>query len=88
MFRGNPPPGLLAEWPGSFTCHGGNMGVERTPNESQHTRLTLEKKILLPLLPGYELATFDQESGAFTNKPSRLISGYHLRYTPSPYCIF
>ena len=34
------------------------MGVERTPNKSHHTKLTLEKKILLPLLPGFELATF------------------------------
>ena len=32
--------------------------MERTPNESHHTKLTLEKKILLPLLPGFELATF------------------------------
>ena len=43
---------------GSFTCHCGNTGVERTPNKSQHTKLTLEKKILLPLLPGFELAIF------------------------------
>ena len=35
-----------------------NTGVERTPNKSQHTKLTLEKKILPPLLPGFELATF------------------------------
>ena len=27
-----------------------NTGVERTPNKSQHTKLTLEKKILPPLL--------------------------------------
>ena len=27
-------------------------------NKSQHAKLTLEKKILLPLLPGFELATF------------------------------
>ena len=33
-------------------------GMERTPNKSQHTELTLEKKILLPLLPEIELATF------------------------------
>ena len=33
-------------------------GVERTPNKSQHTKLTLGKKILPPLLPGFELATF------------------------------
>ena len=35
-----------------------DTGVERTPNKSQHTKLTLEKKILPPLLPGLELATF------------------------------
>ena len=33
-------------------------GVERIPNKSQYTKLTLEKKILPPLLPGFELATF------------------------------
>ena len=32
--------------------------MERTPNKSQHTKLTLEKKILPPLLPGFEFATF------------------------------
>ena len=42
---------------GSLTCHCGNTGVERTPNKSQHTKLTLEKKIFPPLLPGFELAT-------------------------------
>ena len=31
--------------------------MERTPNKSQHTELTLEK-IPPPLLPGFELATF------------------------------
>ena len=34
------------------------MGVERTPNKSQNTKLTQEKNILPPLLPGFELATF------------------------------
>ena len=58
LFRCNLPPALLAKWPGSFTCHCGNTGVEQTPNESQHTKLTLEKKILTQLLPGFELATF------------------------------
>ena len=33
MFRRNLPPALLAEWPGSLTCHCGNMGVEWTPNK-------------------------------------------------------
>ena len=32
--------------------------MERTPNKSQHTKLTLDKKFLLPLLPRFELATF------------------------------
>ena len=32
--------------------------VERTPNNSQHTKLTREEKILPPLLPGSDLATF------------------------------
>ena len=39
-------------------CHCGNMQSEWTPNKSQYRKLTLEKKILLPLLPGFELATF------------------------------
>ena len=56
--RCNLPPAHLAERPGSFTCHCGNNGVERTPNKSQHTQLTMKKKILPPLLPGFELATF------------------------------
>ena len=31
--------------------------MERTPGKSQHTKLTLEKKILPPLPPTFELAT-------------------------------
>ena len=58
VFRFDLPPALLAEWPGSFTCHCGNTGVERTLNKSQHTKLIQEKTILPPLLPGFELATF------------------------------
>ena len=33
--------------------------MERTPNKSQHSKLTLEKKILPLLLPGFELATYE-----------------------------
>ena len=47
-------------------------GVERTPNKSQHTKLTLEKKILSPLLSGFELATF-QSRVRRSNTLSRLI---------------
>ena len=54
-----------------ITCHCGNTGVERTPNKSQHTKLTLETKIPLPLLPGFELANYAQ-----TNKLSQLPFDY------------
>ena len=57
VFRCNLPPALLAEWPGSLTWRCGHTGVERTLEKSQYTKLTLEKKILPPLLPGFELAT-------------------------------
>ena len=58
VFRCNLPSAILAEWPVSFTCHCGNTGVEWTPKKSQHTKLTLERKILPPPLPGFEPATF------------------------------
>ena len=48
VFMCKLPPAVFAEWPGPFTCHCGNTGVERTQNKSQHTKLTLEKKILPP----------------------------------------
>ena len=70
MCRCNLPSALLAEWSGSFTCHCGNTGVERTPNESQHIKLALEKNILPPLLQGLELATFRSRVWRSINKPS------------------
>ena len=62
-----------------FTCHCSSMGMERTLNKSQHTKLTLEKKILPPLLPGFKLAAFRSQvrrsnqqayAGEKTNKSS------------------
>ena len=41
FFGCNLPPALLVKWPGSFTCHCSNTGVERTLNRRQHTKLTL-----------------------------------------------
>ena len=42
-------------------------------NKSQHRKLTLEKKILQPLLQGFEPATFrSRESGALTTELSPL----------------
>ena len=46
--------------------------MERTSNKSQHTKLTLEKKILPPLLLGFELAAFRSRARRSTNKLSRL----------------
>ena len=53
MFRCNMPPALLAECPGSFMCHCGNTGVERTPN----------KKFLCQSCQDLKLQPFDHESG-------------------------
>ena len=50
-----------------FTCYCGNIGVEWTP--SQHRKLTLEKKILPPLLPGlFNQRLYDHEIGALTTE--------------------
>ena len=55
----------------------GNTGVERTQIKSQHTKLTLEKKNLPPLLPGFELATFRSRVRRSANQPSRLCNYMH-----------
>ena len=45
MFNCNVlPSAVWAEWKGSFPCHCGNTGVERTPKKSQHRKVRLEKK--------------------------------------------
>ena len=50
-----------------------NLQVERTSNKSQHTKLTLEKKILplLLLVRDSKSQPFDHESGALNDKLSR-----------------
>ena len=67
IYRCNWPPALLAEWPGSFTCHGGKMGVEVcTLNKSQHTK----RKFPCRSCKNSNLQPFDQKSGALsTNFP-------------------
>ena len=72
VFRCNLPSALLAEWPEFFTCHCSNTEMDRAPNKSQHTKLTLENKSLTPLLPGFELATFRARVRCSTNKLFRL----------------
>ena len=46
-------------------------------NKSQHTKLTVEKKNLPQLLPGFELATFSITSPALlpTSYPGSLLVG-------------
>ena len=51
---------LVGRMTGSLTCHRGRTGVERSPNKSQHRLLTLEKNILPPLLPDFELRVLMQ----------------------------
>ena len=58
---------FLSEWPGPFTCHCGNMEMERTPNKIQHRNLTVEKNIFPSLLPGFDSQPFDHESGILTS---------------------
>ena len=73
VFRCNLPPALLAEWPGSFTCHCGNVGWNGH-RMSQHRKLTLEKKILPLLLPGLKVTTFRSWVWCSTNTLSWLPS--------------
>ena len=47
-------------------------GMEGTSNKSQHRKLTLEKRNLLFLLPGFELATFRSRVRAFSVQLSPL----------------
>ena len=68
MVRCKLPSALLAEWPGSFTCHCGNAGMERTPNKNQYRKITLEKNILPPLLPGIKPATYRPRVRRSTNR--------------------
>ena len=61
MFSCNLPPVLSAKWPGSFTYYCGNTGRNGDWNKSQHRKLIPEKKILLPLLQGFEHKTFQSQ---------------------------
>ena len=49
---------LLAEWQGLLCVTAVTRGWNGYRNKSQHRKLTLEKKLLLPLLQGFEPATF------------------------------
>ena len=73
VFSCNLPPALVAECPGSFTSQCSNTGMERTLHKSQHTKLTLKRKILPPLLLGFKLTTFRSPVRRSTDMLSRLL---------------
>ena len=72
VFRCNLPSALLAEWPGSFTYHCGNMGVERILNKSQHKSWLWRRKFSCRSCRDSKSQPFDHKSGALTNKLSQL----------------
>ena len=74
VFRCNQPPALLVQWPDSFTRHCGNTGVERTPNKSQVSTQSLlwRRKFSRRSCRDSNSQSFDHESGALSNKLSRL----------------
>ena len=59
--------------------------MERTPNKSQHRKITLEKNIFPPLLSGLELATF-RPRGRRSNQ--RAIPAHMLSYIENVQNIF
>ena len=84
MFSCNLPPALLAGWSGSFTCYCSNTKVERIPiyYKSRHRKLTLEKKILLPLQQGFEPVTFQsrvRRSNHWAIPAPQLYSSHHQK---------
>ena len=67
-FSCNLPPALLAEWPGSFTCYCGNMGVEwiRVSTESRPWR----RKFSCHSCRDSNPRPFNRESSTLTTEPS------------------
>ena len=58
-------------------CHCGNTGVEQTQNTSQHTKLTVEKKILPLFELEFELGTFRSQV-QWSYQQAILANGYVL----------
>ena len=71
MFSCHLPPALFAEWRGSFMCRCSNTGVERTPNKSTQSWLW-RRKSSRRFCRDLNSQSVDHESGALTNKLSRL----------------
>ena len=75
---------LLLEWPGSFTCYCCNTEVEWIPKQESAQKVDMEKKMLLPLLPGPEPETFRTHS-AFYDLAIPAPQGF-IRNTVVPHC--
>ena len=58
MLSCNLPSALLAEWPVLLCATVVTWGWNRYWKSSQHRKLTLDKKILLPFLQGLKTTTF------------------------------
>ena len=56
------------------------MRMEQTLNMSQHTKLTWEKKILQPLLLGFELVTFQSQIRRSYQQPILASHGHICSY--------
>ena len=68
----HPTPNSSGKDRGLLRASAVTRGWNRHPNKSQRTNLTLEKKILPPLQPGFELATFRSGVQRFIIKLPRL----------------
>ena len=64
------------------------MAVEQTLNKNQHTKLTLEKKILLLLLPGFELTAFRSRVRHFYQQATLAPTPEVSTYSESLHLIF
>ena len=68
MFRCNLPPALLAEWPGSFTCHCGNKGCNGHRIRVSTQSCVKRRKFTHHFCQDSNSQLFHHESGALTNK--------------------
>ena len=61
-------------------CHCSNIGVNWTPNKSQHTKLTLKKKFSCHSCQDSNSQPFNHESSTLTNKLSQHSYSTHKTY--------
>ena len=88
VFRCNLLPALLAEWPG-FLLRA--IAITRGWNGlriRQHTKFTQEKKILPPLLPGFELITFRSRVRCSNQQAIPVPVFYDKAFNLSLFCVF